>query len=140
MPSSGKVSEKQAFEETHAQGCADGGQEIWDNFDKAALVCTPAGVTASAHADPRSGQGNAIVGVLSVCCSPAPLTCPPGDYFRPAVGPARLHTHSSARPATLGCGADPPSAGCGRRFQTPRCEASATALAQPCDPGESCPR
>lgn len=66
-----------------------------------------AGVTASAHADPRSGQGNAIVGVLSVCCSRGASNLPAGDYFRPAVGPARLHTHSSARPANPGLGADP---------------------------------
>lgn len=47
-----------------------------------------------------------VVGVLL----PGTSNLPAGDYFRPTVGPARLHTHSSARPATLGCGRTPPSA------------------------------
>lgn len=69
-----------------------------------------AGVTASAHAGPRSGQVKAVAGVLWVCCSRGASNLPAGDYFRPSIGPARLHIHSSARTATPGCSRAPPSA------------------------------
>ena len=79
-----------------------------------------AGVTASAHAGPRSGQVKAVAGVLWVCCSRGASNLPAGDYFRPTFGPARLHIHSSARTATRAAAGPRPRPGCGRRSQDAR--------------------
>lgn len=133
-PSSGKVSEKQAFGESHAGGRCNLEMHVCDNLKKA-HVCTRRGVKRGSSLKPRTMP---VKGDRSVRATPlAPRTfLQGGGQARPSVRPrgaftgAFLSVNGHSRPQPV---ADPPRA---RVWQTASgCRAEASGATSLCTAG-----